>query len=187
MFAVACLAPAAFGDIVTNASAVDWSTALFSPSKLVNGITAEDGWLNDWRTPGDPNPYITADVTGDGNNTALALASVKLYANIDSVWAASRVEVLYSADLVPVGSASFTSLGVFDVSTANATPTTIPLSVTAQYVKFVIKKHSDGTDYPPGPSAFVGLAEAEFNTIPEPATLGLLAAGLVGMVLRRRK
>lgn len=92
---------------------------------------------------------------------------------------------------------------VTDFAVSNSTPLTatysiestdvsfVPASATAgSFVEFQVTVGSNGTisgDYTPGPGGQVEFNGLQLVQVPEPASLGILAAGSLGMLARRRR
>lgn len=176
------LATSAQGAMVLAGS----SSQFFSDNNAVDG-NISSMWLVDNRLGADPNPWIAIDVTGDaGDNGTLWINSVTVNGG-DSFGFTKQVELLYSADPV-FATATFTSLGLKPITTGNVA-TVINMGVQAQYVKFMVTEVDGGYTAPftAGNPSFLGLAELSADAVPEPATMGLLGLGLLGLVSRRKR
>jgi hypothetical protein len=174
---------------------VDFSTQIFSPGNAVDGNTGTS-WLADNHAAGTPDPaaFIVVDLTGTaGDNTALSVLNLLVNGSSNGFNDISRVHVSYSADPVVYGSATFVPLGDFDLL-QNAT-TTIPFNTSAQYIRLDTLRINYGGSAQDAPFAaddprFYGLAEigiTEGTGVPEPATVGVLGLGVLGLVGRRRQ
>lgn len=141
-------------------------------------LTQEDCWISGTEAFG-PDKWISFDLGAAYNVTGFHLWNYN-NENINSIRGAKEVAITYSAD-----GTVWTNSATLDLikATSGYGYTGDDYSLTplvARYVKFQVNSNYGDTNN------LAGIGEVRFIAVPEPAALGLLAAGL-GLALRRKR
>jgi hypothetical protein len=200
-----------YGQVGYNVNLTGWGintaqdangyTFLFNASNAVGGVTGQYGSLALWGTGNGGINTITASPDGD---SFVAIDSAFQDAALQQTVTGLTVGTTYELSFFWGAAQQYTFNGAttdkFQVSFGSQTQTTSIISLPShgfsgwvpQSFTFTADSTSDVLSFfaigtPSGVPPFAVLDGVDLETVPEPASLGVLAAGLLGLLVLRRK